>query len=93
MLCEDLGKFLVTISNACMTVFGDDAMVTHVVPSSRYEDEDIILDVTIQYRDWVDSDNISSKLKILDELIYNPVLTPEYIISKVNIVVMPLGKL
>ena len=93
MLCEDLGKFLVTVSNACVTVFGDDAMVTHVVPSPRYEKEDIILDVTIQYRDWVDEDKIECKLKILDELIYNPVLTPEYVMSKVNIVVMPLGKL
>ena len=80
MLCEDLGKFLVTISNACVTVFGDDAMVTHVVPSPRYEKEGIILDITIKYRDWVDKDKIESKLKILDELIYNPVLTPEYII-------------
>lgn len=91
MLCEDLGKFLVTISNACVTVFGDDAMVTHVVPSPRYEKEGIILDITIKYRDWVDKDKIESKLKILDELIYNPVLTPEYIMAKVNIVVMPLG--
>lgn len=91
MLCEDLGKFLVTISNACVTVFGDDAMVTHVVPSPRYEKEGIILDITIKYRDWVDKDKIESKLKILDELIYNPVLTPEYIMAKVNIVVVPLG--
>lgn len=91
MLCEDLGKFLVTISNACVTVFGDDAMVTHVVPSPRYEKEGIILDITIKYRDWVDKDKIESKLKILDELIYNPVLTPEYIMAKVNIVVMSLG--
>lgn len=91
MLCEDLGKFLVTISNACVTVFGDDAMVTHVVPSPRYEEEGIILDITIKYRDWVDKDKIQDKLKILDELIYNPVLTPEYIMTKVNIVVMPLG--
>ena len=29
--------------------------------------------------------------KILDDLIYNPVLTPEYIMTKVNIVVVPLG--
>lgn len=91
MLCEDLGKFLVTISNACVTVFGDDAMVTHVVPSLRYEKEGIILDITIKYRDWVDKDKIESKLKILDDLIYNPVLTPEYIMTKVNIVVVPLG--
>lgn len=91
MLCEDLGKFLVTISNACVTVFGDDAMVTHVVPSPRYEKEGIILDITIKYRDWVDKDKIESKLKILDDLIYNPVLTPEYIMTKVNIVVVPLG--
>lgn len=91
MLCEDLGKFLVTISNACVTVFDDDAMVTHVVPSPRYEKEGIILDITIKYRDWVDKDKIESKLKILDELIYNPVLTPEYIMAKVNIVVVPLG--
>ena len=91
MLCEDLGKFLVTISNACVTVFGNDAMVTHVVPSPRYEKEGIILDITIKYRDWVDKDKIESKLKILDDLIYNPVLTPEYIMTKVNIVVVPLG--
>ena len=89
MLCEDLGKFLVTISNACVTVFGDDAMVTHVVPSPRYEKEGIILDVTIKYRDWVD--NVDAKLNILDELIYNPVLIPEYVMSKVNVVVVPLG--
>lgn len=91
MLCEDLGKFLVTISNACVTVFGDDAMVTHIVPSPRHEKEGIILDITIKYRDWVDKDKIESKLKILDDLIYNPVLTPEYIMTKVNIVVVPLG--
>ena len=91
MLCEDLGKFLVTISNACVTVFGNDAMVTHVVPSPRYEKEGIILDITIKYRDWVDKDKIESKLKILDDFIYNTVLTPEYIITKVNIVVVPLG--
>ena len=91
MLYEDLGKFLVTILNACVTVFSYDAMVTHVVPSLRYEKEDIILDITIKYRDWVDKDKIKSKLKILDDLIYNPVLTPEYIMTKVNIVVMPLG--
>ena len=91
MLCEDLGKFLVTISNACMTVFGDDAMVTHVVPSPRYEKEGIILDVTIKYRTNTDKENISTRLEILDNLIYNPVLTPNYIISKVNVVVLPLG--
>lgn len=91
MLYEDSGKFLVTILNACVTVFGCDTMVTHVVPSPRYEKESIILDIAIKYGDWVDKDKIKSKLKILDDLIYNPVLTPEYVMTKVNIVVMPLG--
>ena len=39
----DLGKLLVCIDNAVVTVFGDDAYVTHIVPSSEYKDKGILL--------------------------------------------------
>lgn len=90
-LCRDLGNLLMTIDEAVVTLFGDNALVTHVVPSPRYDKEDIILDITIEIlknRYDEDEDGYIFRRKMLDELIYNPAMHSSFVLSKVNIVVL-----
>ena len=80
-----------TIDEAVVTLFGDNALVTHVVPSPKYDDERIILDVTIEIlksRYIDDVEGYSFRRKMLDELIYNPAMHSEFVLSKVDIVVL-----
>ena len=42
-----VGALLIALDNATLTVFGDDAFITHIIPSPRYKDDGTILDITI----------------------------------------------
>ena len=88
MLCKDLGNLLMTIEEATGTLFGDNALVTRVVPSPKYEDEGIILNITIEFlKDrYEDEEQYAFRRRMLDELIYNPLMHSEYILTKVDIV-------
>ena len=92
MLCDELGHLLVTISNATATVFGDNAHVTHVVPSPDYDAYGTILNITVSVmKKHYTDEEYNQRLKIFDELVYNPVINSDWILTKVDIVVMPLG--
>ena len=43
----DIGRLLITIDNAVTTVWHDDACITHLIPSPTYDDDGVLLDVTI----------------------------------------------
>ena len=91
-MTKDLGKLLITIDNAVMTVFNDDACITHIVPSPQYSDEGIILDITISvFKDKFSKEVYDTKMRIFDELVYNPLFHSEHILSKVNIVFKELN--
>ena len=85
-MTRDIGLLLVAIDNATTTVFGDDACITHLIPSPRYHDEGILLDVTVSvFRDRYNDEEYETKMRIFDELVYNPVFVPENALSKVDI--------
>lgn len=82
----DIGKLLVALDNAVLTVFGDDAFITHLVPSPQYEEDGTILDVTITVNNRnISGDEYDIKMGIFDELIYNSVFHYENALLKVNI--------
>ena len=86
-LTREIGNLLVALDNAVLTVFNDDAFITHIIPSPRYEDDGTILDITITImRDRIDDEEYDVKLSIFDELIYNPVFNYANALLKVNIV-------
>lgn len=88
----DLGKLLVCIDNAVVTVFGDDAYVTHIVPSSEYKDKGILLDITISvFQDRYDYESYKIKREIFDSIVYNPIFNSDHILTKVNIGWCELG--
>ena len=85
-MTRKIGELLVALDNAVVAVFGDDAFITHLVPSPRYEDEGILLDVTITVQTaHISDDDYSIKLGIFDELIYNSVFNYSDALSKVDI--------
>lgn len=87
-MTKDLGLLLITIDNAVVTVFQDDAFITHVVPSPSYHDDGTLLDITVSIRaDKFAKDNLEQRLEIFDNLIYNPVFHSDHILSKVNIAI------
>lgn len=82
----DLGSLLVTINNATTTVFGEDACITHLIPSPKYNDEGVLLDITIAiFKDRYESEEYETRMRIFDELVYNPLFHSEDILSKVDI--------
>ena len=87
-MIKDLGNLLVTIDEALQTLFDDNAHVTHLVPSPRFEDEGILLDITVTILKsrYDDEKEYDFKRKMLEELIYNPCMHSDFILSKVNIV-------
>ena len=86
-MTKDLGKLLVTIDNAVMTVWQDDACITHLIPSPTYDEDGILLDVTISVLKSKYSDEDHKRLmEIFDNLVYNPIFHSEHILSKVNII-------
>lgn len=86
-LTREIGNLLIALDNAVLTVFNDDAFITHIIPSPRYEDDGTILDITITImRDKIDDEEYDIKLGIFDELIYNPVFNYANALLKVNIV-------
>ena len=89
MLCDELGRLLISIANATETVFGDNAHVTHVVPSPWYDDLGILLDITVTVlEDRYDDEKLDNLMQVFDNLIYNPLFNSNYILSKVNIEVV-----
>ena len=86
-MTKDLGKLLVTIDNAVMTVWQDDACITHLIPSPTYDEDGVLLDVTISVLKGKYSDEDHKRLmEIFDNLVYNPIFHSEHILSKVNII-------
>ena len=85
-MTRDIGALLIAIDNATTTVFGDDACITHIVPSSKYHDEGTLLDVTISvFRDRYNDNEYEIKMGLFDELVYNPVFNSARTLSKVDI--------
>lgn len=85
-LTRKIGELLIALDNATATVFGDDAYITHIIPSPRYEDNGTILDITISVMvDNLSEDEYSTKMSIFDELIYNSVFNYSDALLKVNI--------
>ena len=86
-LTREIGNLLIALDNAVLTVFGDNAFITHIIPSPRYKDDGTILDITISImRDKIKDDEYYTKMEIFDELIYNPVFDYSNALLKVNIV-------
>lgn len=85
-LTREIGALLIALDNATQTVFGDDAFITHIIPSPRYKDDGTILDITISVmRDKIADEDYDIKIGIFDELIYNPVFDYSNALLKVNI--------
>lgn len=86
-MTRDLGALLISIDNAVMTVFQDDAYITHLLPSSEYSDNGTILDITITVlKDRYSANVLKEKMNLFDELVYNPIFNSNHILTKVNIV-------
>ena len=86
MLCDELGTLLTSISNATNTVFGDNALVTHVVHSPWYDSMGIILDITVTVlEDRYEEEELEKLVRIFDNLVYNPLFNSDFILSKVKI--------
>lgn len=84
-MTRDIGELLIALDNATLTVFGDDAFITHIIPSPTYEEDGVILDITISVlRDGFSNEEYETKLGIFDELIYNPVFHFKEALLKVN---------
>lgn len=85
-MTREIGKLLIAIDNAVMTVFGDDAFITHLVPSSKYDETGTLLDVTISVmKDKISDEDYDIKMSIFDELIYNSVFNYTEALLKVDI--------
>ena len=85
-MTRKIGELLVALDNATTTVFGDDAFITHLVPSPRYNESGVLLDVTISVMvNKMSPDDYSIKLGIFDDLIYNSVFNYSDALSKVDI--------
>lgn len=90
-MTRDLGKLLVSIDNAVVTVFGDDAFITHLIPSPNYKDEGVILDITISVlKDRYTPEVLEQKLEVFDNLVYNPIFNSDHILTKVDIAIKEL---
>ena len=84
-----IGKLLTTIDNATIAMFEDNACVTVVTPSSTYEEDGILLNIVIEILKFNYSDNeYEVRKNLFDEIIYNPSMFSEYILSKVNVKVV-----
>lgn len=82
----DIGRLLITIDNAVTTVWQDDACITHLIPSPTYDDDGVLLDVTISiFKNKYNKDDYKYLMEIFDNLVYNPVFHSEHTLSKVNI--------
>lgn len=85
-LTKKIGELLIALDNATMTVFGDDAFITHIVPSPQYDDNGTLLDITISvFKSKYNDDNFNKKMEIWDALIYDSVFDYHKALSKVNI--------
>ena len=85
-MTKDLGQLLVTIDNAVTTVWQDDAYITHLIPSPTYDDDGVLLDITISVlKDKHTNAEHQVLMEIFDNLVYNPIFHSERILSKVNI--------
>lgn len=84
-LTREIGDLLIALDNATLTVFGDDAFITHIIPSPRYKDDGTILDITISImRDKIEDEDYDTKIGIFDELMYNQIFNYSNALLKVN---------
>lgn len=85
-MTRDLGALLISIDNAVMTVFGDDACITHIIPSPDYDDNGTLLNITISVlSNRYDKEVYERKMNIFDELVYEPIFNSASALSKVDI--------
>ena len=90
-MTKDLGKLLITIDNAVMTVWQDDACITHLIPSPTYDNDGVLLDITISvFRSKYTDEEHTRLMELFDNLVYNPIFHSERTLSKVNISFMEL---
>jgi len=84
-MTRKIGELLIALDNATLTVFGDDAFITHIVPSPHYEECGTLLDITISIvRDKLSDEEYDIKMGIFDELIYNSVFNYSEALLKVD---------
>lgn len=87
-LTKELGNLLITLDNALTTVFGDNACVTHLIPSPKYKDDDTILDITVTIlKSKYDEEEYKQRMEIFDNIVYNPLWNSDYILAKVPITI------
>lgn len=84
---KKLGNLLLTIDEALSTLFGDNAHVTQIVPSRDFDKDGTLLDLTITIlkNRYDNEEEYDFRRKMLDELIYNPLMHSDWILTKVNI--------
>ena len=84
---KNLGNLLITIDEALSTLFGDNAHVTQIIPSRDFDNDGTLLDLTITIlKNRYDNEKeYNFRRKMLDELIYNPLMHSDWILTKVNI--------
>ena len=84
-----IGKLLTTIDNAVIAMFEDNACVTVITPSSTYEEDGVLLNIVVEIlKSNYSDDEYRVRKNLFDEIIYNPSMFSEYILSKVNIKVV-----
>ena len=84
---KNLGNLLITIDEALFTLFGDNAHVTQIIPSRDFDNDGTLLDLTITIlkNRYNNKEEYDFRRKMLDELIYNPLMHSDWILTKVNI--------
>ena len=85
-MTSEIGKLLIALDNATTTVWGDDACITHIIPSPKYKETGVLLDITIsvfkhKYSDY----DYEIKTDIWNSLIYDSVFNYANALLKVDI--------
>lgn len=84
-----IGNLLVSLDNAVATVFNDNAYITHIVPSPSFDNDGVLLDITIEVlKSKYSEDEYNARMDIFNNIIYNPIFHSDHTLSKVNVVVM-----
>lgn len=81
-----IGELLIALDNATMTTWGDDACITSIEPSSKYDKDGILLDITISiFKNKYSEEDYKKKRDIWDFLIYDSVFNYTDALLKVDI--------
>lgn len=84
-----VGNLLVSLDNAVTTVFGDNACITHIIPSPNYYDDGTLLDITVEVlKSRYSEQEYNARMNLFDEIVYNPLFHSDHTLSKVDIVVV-----